>query len=392
MLGEKDGDDLNQDKSFHVSSLPTCIPTKNEVNAVFHDIHESYPNDAGIIVNYTLEIKETAREDVGSMLWSTSFDYVKSISGDRIGIFKVPFISPRDILAFEWVNDTDCTNEGFVNDVGSVVFESINLPKENDFYIFQYLRVAEGAEQKVLGASIPFQLIVPKCGRMNQQEQPHSFAFKNATSQSPFNSACLITPDDDKVKFDEDNASDRKTSAEKQTVENNGLLDEAMSFVQIEDKKSQNKSKLDQVRKELEETLLKNKKLEQSLQNSTTHSKDLQIKVDELTTKCQKQNQEIEIVQENQKHLAARVKDTRQLLVVATESKEETANLLKSSIIRSDDLQKEVGRLKANLLDHEKLNATIEELSAALKSSKDELEENKKKYENNLDKLHGSPI
>ena len=38
----------------------------------------------------------------------------------------------------------------------------LDLPKEEDFFQFQYLRVSEGASQTVLGASIPFQLRKPK--------------------------------------------------------------------------------------------------------------------------------------------------------------------------------------------------------------------------------------
>ena len=37
-----------------------------------------------------------------------------------------------------------------------------DLPKEDDFFQFQYLRVSEDASQNVLGASIPFQLRKPK--------------------------------------------------------------------------------------------------------------------------------------------------------------------------------------------------------------------------------------
>ena len=41
-------------------------------------------------------------------------------------------------------------------------FSGLDLPKEEDFFQFQYLRVSEDASQTVLGASIPFQLRKPK--------------------------------------------------------------------------------------------------------------------------------------------------------------------------------------------------------------------------------------
>ena len=43
-----------------------------------------------------------------------------------------------------------------------LVFSACDLPKEEDFFQFQYLRVSEDASQNVLGASIPFQLRKPK--------------------------------------------------------------------------------------------------------------------------------------------------------------------------------------------------------------------------------------
>ena len=42
------------------------------------------------------------------------------------------------------------------------IFSGLDLPKEEDFFQFQYLRVSEDASQTVLGASIPFQLRKPK--------------------------------------------------------------------------------------------------------------------------------------------------------------------------------------------------------------------------------------
>ena len=41
-------------------------------------------------------------------------------------------------------------------------FAACDLPKEEDFFQFQYLRVSEDTNQNVLGASIPFQLRKPK--------------------------------------------------------------------------------------------------------------------------------------------------------------------------------------------------------------------------------------
>ena len=64
---------------------------------------------------------------------ASSITYGKKVSGDRIGIFKVPFVSPSDILSFEWVNETDCTNEGGIKDVGTVIFKGMSLGSTIEF-------------------------------------------------------------------------------------------------------------------------------------------------------------------------------------------------------------------------------------------------------------------
>ena len=38
---------------------------------------------------------------------------------------KFLFVSPSGILKFEWVTETDCTNEGGLQDVGTVVFKGM---------------------------------------------------------------------------------------------------------------------------------------------------------------------------------------------------------------------------------------------------------------------------
>ena len=42
----------------------------------------------------------------------------------------------------------------------SVVFDAKDLPKDEDFYQFHYLR-GESGQENVIGASIPFQLRTP---------------------------------------------------------------------------------------------------------------------------------------------------------------------------------------------------------------------------------------
>ena len=92
------------------------------LKVVFHDVADSYPNDTDIIISFTLTTNVPVVKETPCQL-ASSITYSKKIAGDRIGIFKVPYVSPSDILKFEWVNETDCTNEGGVQDVGTVVFK-----------------------------------------------------------------------------------------------------------------------------------------------------------------------------------------------------------------------------------------------------------------------------
>ena len=72
----------------------------------------------------TKKTNQSSREQISNCSKSTA-SFSRKIAGDRIGIFKVPFVSPSDILKFEWVTETDCTNEGGLQDVGTVVFKGM---------------------------------------------------------------------------------------------------------------------------------------------------------------------------------------------------------------------------------------------------------------------------
>ena len=103
---------------------------------VFPEIAESYANDCDIICKfaYNFEIPITS---------STS---------DRIGLYRVPYFQPHEYLAVRWVHEAK---------ENCLVFNAAEIPKDEDFYQFQYLRTENGQEQAI-GASIPFQIQIPK--------------------------------------------------------------------------------------------------------------------------------------------------------------------------------------------------------------------------------------
>ena len=103
---------------------------------MFPEIAESYANDCDIICKfaYNFEIPITS---------STS---------DRIGLYRVPYFQPHEYLAVRWVHEAK---------ENCLVFNAAEIPKDEDFYQFQYLRTENGQEQAI-GASIPFQIQIPK--------------------------------------------------------------------------------------------------------------------------------------------------------------------------------------------------------------------------------------
>ena len=99
---------------------------------MFHDIADTYPNDADILISFTLTTNVPVKDKVPSAAdddetstpaASLVTAYGRKISGDRVGLFKVPYVSPHEVLTFEWVIESDTTNEGGIQDVGTVIFK-----------------------------------------------------------------------------------------------------------------------------------------------------------------------------------------------------------------------------------------------------------------------------
>lgn len=105
---------------------------------IFQDIRESYPIDLDLEVSYTL----------------TSF--IEPGHGDRVALYKLPYLQPHEYVAYVW---------GKIAKDVTVKFAVSVLPKEEDFYQFQYLK----GDDQVAGASVPFQLRSP--GRRNPDHQ-----------------------------------------------------------------------------------------------------------------------------------------------------------------------------------------------------------------------------
>ena len=118
------------------------------------EISDRYPNDSDIICRFTYNI-----------------DTATGKTSDRIGLYRVPFFAPHEYLAFAWVSDAkDSTDGNFI-----VSFMASDLPKEEDFYQFQFLRTDQNGHESAIGASIPFQLQTPKGEELCTVEDDEEF-------------------------------------------------------------------------------------------------------------------------------------------------------------------------------------------------------------------------
>jgi len=113
------------------------MTTSQYAQVIFNDIADSYPIDLDLVCRYTL----TPGIEPGH--------------GDRVALYRLPYLQPHEYVAYVW---TKVQSEQELE----VTFPLSTLPKEEDFYQFQYLK----GDNKVAGASVPFQLRAP--GKCNQ--------------------------------------------------------------------------------------------------------------------------------------------------------------------------------------------------------------------------------
>ena len=83
--------------------------------------------------------------------------FIQPGHGDRICLYKLPYLQPHEYVSHVWTRVSEEEKTLTVNFSVSV------LPKEEDFYQFQYLK----GDNQVAGASIPFQLRLP--GKSHQE-------------------------------------------------------------------------------------------------------------------------------------------------------------------------------------------------------------------------------
>jgi len=125
--------DLVQDLQFH-----DAMTNSQYAQVIFHDVADSYPNDCDVVCQYTLT------------------PGLEPSHGDRVALYKVPYLQPHEYLTYSWAPMSQ--ELGRLEKVEQqVVVPVAKLPKDEDFYQFQYVQ----ADGSVAGASVPFQLRSP---------------------------------------------------------------------------------------------------------------------------------------------------------------------------------------------------------------------------------------
>lgn len=131
---------------------------------MFPEIADRYANDCDIICKFTYNLFTPA-----------------STTSDRIGLYRVPYYAPHEYISFQWVADARAPLGGnrARDSCFSLTFK--NLPKDEDFYQFQYLRTENGHESAI-GASTPFQLQSPKAEELCTVEDDEEFMVVKSKS------------------------------------------------------------------------------------------------------------------------------------------------------------------------------------------------------------------
>jgi len=315
---------------------------------VFNDIKDSYPIDLDLELSYTL----------------TSF--IQAGHGDRICLYKLPYLQPHEYVAYVW------SKQGPDNTV-TVKFPVSTLPKEEDFYQFQYLK----GDNQVAGASVPFQLRKP--GNSSQavcgvtEEDDLLVVETSQTSLQQKYSSLLDLSEKLTEELNKKNESfivleQRHMSLLESSKASQDIHEDLQSLVrdkiqlektltQTTETLNRSESLLNVTTKKLEETELN---LEQKQFTITelekkivaleaSRGEDVEKLNQERDSLARMLDQEIksrEALLKEKQELVDRLENTNSMLVVATNSKDLAVAEIRALIEQQDGLRKEIASLK----------------------------------------------
>lgn len=144
------------------------------------EICDRYPNDCDILCKFAYNIE---------------IPTANAMTSDRIGLYRVPDFAPHEYLTFRWVSEASKLDKNCL----SLNFAGKDLPKEEDYYQFQFLRTENGTESAI-GASVPFQLTSPKTEELCTVEDDEEFMVVRSRTSLVTEQMSMLSSDNTNLK------------------------------------------------------------------------------------------------------------------------------------------------------------------------------------------------
>ena len=308
------------------------------LKVLFHDVEEFYENDNDLICNFTLYLTTLADS---STVKDAGDDILKHREGDRVGIFRVPYIKPDEALVFVTV-----VEENVVEGKGTVTFTMDNVPKEEDFYQFQYLRDEKTPE--VLGASVPFQLKAKKEKSASVYEQKDEQETQTEGAQDASDHLVHLTTENQRLEQSLNKATG-DCARLLQLSENltDQLEGKSLSFIELEKSLQFEKQNYQQLKTDVAFLVQEKIILEQRFEKNNEELKKLRQEVDDLYGKCQVKDRENALLKEERDQVSAKLEDAKAIIAAVTDSKLMAIKLLNEQAAKEQALKREIEELKA---------------------------------------------
>jgi len=311
---------------------------------VFNDVKDSYPMDLDLEISYTL----------------TSF--IQPGHGDRVCLYKLPYLQPHEYVAYVWTKMSE-------DKTMMVKFSVSTLPKEEDFYQFQYLK----GDNQVAGASVPFQLRLPGrshlevCG-VTEQDDMMVIQTPQTSLQDKYSSLLdeLTKKNESFIVLEQKNQTLLESSVKcKEMEEDLKIL--VRDKIQLEQTLTQTTETLNRSESLLKATTDKLENVETSLNEKIATIDELKTKIEAFEAKCESYNSDVELIKKERDSLASmldqeiqaresllkekqelvsRLEDTSAMLNAAANSKDLAVAEIRSQIEQQDRLRLEMAKLR----------------------------------------------
>ena len=316
------------------------------MQVVFLEIADRYTNDSDIICKFTY-----------------NFDVpLNAKDSDRIGFYRVPYFNPHEYLAFQWVSDAIKDQNNFM-----VTFKASDLPKDEDFYQFQFLRTENGVES-VIGASVPFQLQSPKNEELCTVEDDEEFMVVRSRTS-------LVTEQMSNLSA---NNTDLKEKLSELESKHKKLLDLSEKLQEDLDKKSvaylSTEEELEKTRAELKKCgplkadlacVLQDKcVLEEKIHRVEKALATIKMDRDLAAGERDQANREKDLLKEERNQIVAKNEELKNMFNAASSAKDLTAAEVKKCILKSDEQKATIQAQTERIAKLDELNKDLLEVNA----------------------------